>query len=375
MDRCILELADPSEVWNTCVVEALPFLCFLVVGGLLAILMHELAHAGVGWAVGMKVTRVQIGWGAEWCVVRWLGVDWAVCRKLLSGGCVHAGLLRGRWARVLYCTMVAAGPLMNLMMVCVCVSVVRPLFGGNYLGGQPTLMQAAIAVGLMNLWFLVGSFGQPDVRITGKPMQSDGQILLQVWRDPHIYDEWIAWAEAHQRAKAEGDDCAGLCDLLNAMGRHVPWEELRGIFLARIKKKRRGHPRRLAAIDVYCTWAVFSGQRENIAEVDSWSAELFEYRGREYTVWGTRGSVMLFNGKMQEGVELLTRMMAEDDSPLDRAIGGCFLAWAAQQSGDTMARDRWWDESLRANGEKPAIAWVAQELFPGTHVQSTKISV
>ncbi|MES2696538.1 MAG: M50 family metallopeptidase [Verrucomicrobiota bacterium] len=324
----------------------------------LSIAIHEFAHAGAAKLLDIEVTRVQVGTGNDWRRWKWRGIEWVIGRQIYLGGYVLVTPPEGPWGRSRFAAMIAAGPLSNIYILAMCLLVLRTVPWEQSDFVVPMAIGLAWANGIVLYWSVVLG----DVPIGDQVRPSDGSTLWQLLKDPTVYDEWLIARDFVKAVEADGRTVAEPRDAMNLQGRYAPRSRVEALFLRRMETIAPSSVRRLQYIDGFCTWALFTGDREVMARAEPWSEELFTARGGECTVWGTRGSMLLCTGRVQEGVALLERLMAEDKVLFDRAIGGCCLAWAAWQRGDSAACEQWRAEALRHNDGKPVIEWMEREM-------------
>src|SRR5262249_2848238 len=87
-----------------------------------------------------------------------------------------------------------------------------------------------------------------------------------------------------------------------------------------------GSEARRLLLDSFATGVLLAGATEYLPEADSYSAELLRDYPNDWTLRGTRGSVLIETGRIEEGMAMLREVMENDDSVFDRAISAAFLA-------------------------------------------------
>jgi hypothetical protein len=105
-------------------------------------------------------------------------------------------------------------------------------------------------------------------------------------------------------------------------------------------------------------------------EADVLSAEAIAALPKMPGVLGTRGSVLVWLGRPEEGLPLLERSFAAHETPRDRATNACTLAMGYHARGDTRGAVRWLEIARRLYGRclllDRAAAVIADENGVGT---------
>jgi tetratricopeptide (TPR) repeat protein len=89
------------------------------------------------------------------------------------------------------------------------------------------------------------------------------------------------------------------------------------------------------------------------AEADRLSAEAMSVVGEIGAIRGTRGSVLVWLGRADEGIPLLERAFEEYDDVRARAGYACTLAMGFTALGDARAAERWLDIAARLDPDCP----------------------
>ena len=92
------------------------------------------------------------------------------------------------------------------------------------------------------------------------------------------------------------------------------------------------------------------GAKDFLPEADQYSLELLRIKPDEWTVKGTRGSILVEKGELERGMRMLSEVIEHDPSTFDRAIAASFLALG----------------ELKKNNRESALKWlrVANDLDP-----------
>ena len=87
------------------------------------------------------------------------------------------------------------------------------------------------------------------------------------------------------------------------------------------------------------------GASEHLAAADRYSEELFRAKPNEWTVKGTRGSVLIEIGQLEAGSKMLADVVENDPLPFDRAIAASYLALAAIKQREYKAASTWLEKA------------------------------
>lgn len=86
-------------------------------------------------------------------------------------------------------------------------------------------------------------------------------------------------------------------------------------------------------LDALATRVLEAGDPELLNDADRWSAETLTLAPGEITLAGTRGSLLIENGRIEEGEAMLREVVARSASDLDQGIASLYLAIAAKRRG------------------------------------------
>jgi hypothetical protein len=330
--------------------EEPPFASALFVFGLLAsvtisIVLHELAHFYAAKFLGL----------APWCIS--LGSGTVVFDKQLSGwrlvlraipyaGAIYPFLLphqehETRGKRFL---MTLAGPSANAVLL-----AIFALFASSLpeAGHSPTMLpQCAIPTEMLlaNAYLLLVSLIPFRPTINGLRTPNDGLqlILLVLGRTDRVWqsgnsDTSTATAGTTNRPSAPGWDW---------MVGQVRPEALLEAYRRQLDNPGLSISDRCLLLDAFATCVLMYGAITFLPEAEQYSEELMGYRPNEWTIKGTRGSVLVEKGHLDAGIAMLTEVVAQDPSLFDRAIAASFLALAEWKRNNRQAAAEWLQRSL-----------------------------
>jgi len=119
-------------------------------------------------------------------------------------------------------------------------------------------------------------------------------------------------------------------------------------------------------LDGFATCVLMLGASEYLDEADQYSKELYEAKPADWTVKGTRGSVLVEKGAVDEGMRLLLEVFENDPRAFDRAISACFLALGEFKLGHPEKAAEWIERARRIDPNCVPVKRVAARLAKPT---------
>ena len=139
------------------------------------------------------------------------------------------------------------------------------------------------------------------------------------------------------------------------MANQLPADALLAQYRTVLSRSNLSTDQRCAVLDAFVTYVLMHGTSEFLAEADRYSEELFRLKPDEWTIKGTRGSVLVEKGDLAAGAAMLKDVMANDSNSFDRAISASFLALA----------------ELKQNNRPEALRWLTISRESGSDCAST----
>lgn len=102
-------------------------------------------------------------------------------------------------------------------------------------------------------------------------------------------------------------------------------------------------------LECLCALFIFEGHPDYLADADAWSAAALALKPLA-TLKGTRGSILMELGRLEEAESLLRQCLAESSHPTDQGISKFYLALIAHARGEPKTAKR--------------LAWEAWNAFP-----------
>ncbi len=318
----------------------------------LTIVPHELGHAFVARIQGLRVFKIIVGTGRPWFRTRLFGID-AEFKMLLFGGvaiAAHRGVAGYRWRQFLF---VAGGPAVNLALASGALlakpaGIVWDLtaLGEGFVPLQ-IFFYANVVVLLVNLW---PRMIQTDLG----NLASDGKLLFRAVfvgsgdaAKSHAMLFAMEGMECRERNDFQGArrwlgeglatypdnetlDSLHTCnmldvgDLVMARNRMLPGLAKEGVAPVM---------RALVLNNIAYADALLGGQ-ELLEEADRYSTEALALLPWMSSVQGTRGTVLLSMGRIEDAIPLLSKSFEETTALNGKAQNACFLAVANARLGD-----------------------------------------
>ena len=329
------------------------------------IMPHELAHAVAARAVGMQVFRIYVGSGSTLFACRIGGFD-CEFRSLPTEGLVIAAHRVLRNLRARHFAFVLAGPAANFLLAAAVWVSSDPGslwdFGSleKGLAPGPAFFYANVVVLLVNLW-------PRDVATMFGPLPSDGKQLLQAFflhsGKVELYHAGGFVTEAsflHQqgetgKALARVEEGLSLYSgnemLLNWKGvlqlDHGNYEGARQCFLDLLEKPGLPPAARPILLNNVAYADALLDRDDLLGEADSFSQEAMAAMSWMPAIRGTRGTVLVAMGRLEEGLKLLRESMAQASIPGDKAQNACLIAEAESRLGNYSVARNYLDEARR----------------------------
>jgi hypothetical protein len=333
---------------------------------------HELGHALVGRALGLRVIEVVLGSGPRLTRVR-LGETDVEVRLLPFGGHTVMVPLESGHARL--AAGVLAGPFANLAVAAVTLFV------------WPRSGSWVAPLVIANSLVLVGNLWPMKVATPLGPVRSDGLALLTLIRSPaDELREMDALRYAAEAAAAlERRDLASAVRLAEqGLANHPDHAVLRHFLtVALIREGRfdaaRAHLQTMLASDGSephqraidlnnLAWAnLMSGDHALLAEALVASEEAERKLAWHPSVKGTRGYALILSGQVDAGLARARRAYAAHTEKSDRATTACVVAIGAAHLGDISAARAMLDVARRLDPQADLLERAAVELDGVTH--------
>lgn len=322
------------------------FFCWLIATWI-AVCLHELGHAIACQIAGGTVQYIQLGWRTgddqPW-EVRFIGFNWHIYSLPFSGR-AHGLFYTTENYRARQCFYIAGGPLVNLALLIpgvLLLDVVRFELWSPILIGWIAANVTLLVISVLPMTFLK----------QGSPFANDGMLF---WQTLHYTDEDIQtsmkYAELFRltgpesviaekmtltellaKHQAEPSNIVFLWTLVNKL--HVMDDPRYQEFLLKLIALPQLKAEHIAnLIDAYLTWQLHRGPPDQPEVADRLSKQLMEITD-SVSVRGTRGSILVDLGRLDEGSTMLKEVLEKTMNTIDKTYANIFLALAEKQRGN-----------------------------------------
>jgi len=336
-----------------------------------SVLPHELGHAIVGWALGWRVYQIVIGVGKPLFKRRWFGILFDF-RTVPLAGATWMTPKDTRWFRVKRFLSVLAGPAVNVGMALAVILIWQGSLSDFDFDALPSPVRLFLWA---NLWVAVANLW-PHQSKSGFSLPSDGKQLLQTLS---FKKESIEQVQAMRYALEaalcrERGDLAGArswCEkglalypedrhLLNLSGvNHLDeqdYPKARDVFLKLLARDDLPKGSRFLFLNNLAYADALSDNPAWIAEADAYSNDAYAALPWVAAVVGTRGTVLVAKGNLEEGMNLLRKSMADAESPRNKAENACHMAIALARCGRNSEARNYLDLAAKLDGKCPLLA-------------------
>ena len=313
--------------------------------------LHELAHALAAVALGLPVYWISIGWYGKPLFKFRLGRCVIEVTRIPLGGLTYAAHRSPRFIRLKHFLFIAAGPLLHCVLLVVAWRIVVGAEQSQRLPGW--MIWLVVVFGLANAFEIVINLWPRRFKMPLGELCNDGLAMLTLpFASQAEIDAYpVAYYYYESLARMRQDEHAGSLECcLEGLRRYPDNASLRSCHAlvlldheqcdeaARIFEELRQQPDlppESDALLLNCiAWAdLVSWNPEKLESADKCSAQAIEALPWVPAIKGTRGSVLLTSGKVDDGIYLLEQAWAENEDPSNQALNAAFLALGAARLG------------------------------------------
>jgi tetratricopeptide (TPR) repeat protein len=355
---------------------------------LTSIACHEAGHALAARLLGLSVPRVELGAGRRVASWRW-GATRVTVHAFPTLGLTYFGAaseqgLRGRvWLGV------AAGPIVTALLAAAAMRWPTPFDWSEVLWPVLPLSRGWALRELfafLNLWLLALNLLPLAYLLRSMGMRNDGTLLVSLLREPaaRLREFLSSPTVLEAQERSENNDHAGALRLLEAALQKDPsgvslrnslavtqlslgqFGDARTTFLQLMQEL---DPARIEhwVMRNNLAWTNFRLRSDELlAEADAHSAAVFERFDNAPWALGTRGSVLVWKGEVEQAVSLLERAYLMNSSPSNRALNACGLAVAHARRNDVAEARRWMQRADENDAHCPLLAEARAALTEAT---------
>lgn len=328
--------------------EWLLFIAVWMVANCAGLILHELGHLGAACWLGWKPLSVSIGRGHELAAFQRRDLRFILGANPFYG-CVRAVALRRAGFRRKLLVYTAAGPAVTMLALCLLVWGWCSLPDGRFPRLETGLVIAAFTQGLM----LCGSLWPHYVRMGNETLPND---MLQMWKavrmrpsdadgafTGHVLTLALIRLEQGRVTEAMAvierlGECFDLAE--------VSTMRMRLLLEKKMEKEADAEWSRAEAADHLDAQAksrvldglacipLFYGYERLLARAFASIEQAILLAPNEITLKGTKGSLLVEQGLVEEAVLLLEEVSRSTESDNDRAICSYYLALAAYKRGN-----------------------------------------
>ena len=310
-----------------------------------SIVPHELGHAVMARMLGWRVFQIVIGVGKPCLKWRWRGIQFDL-RWLPLGGITLMAPAGNAWFRVKRFLSVLAGPAVNAGMAAATLWIWQgPVSEWDPIT-LPTVPQLFV---FANLWVLAVNLWPHNAKESLR-MPTDGKQLLDSFSRKHLAEALALRFALEATSCRERKDLAGArdwCDrglalypdnvhLLSLTGvNHLDLQhyvEAREVFHRLLAREKQASSLASVLMNNIAYANALSGNPEWLAEADAFSRNAYAQLPWIPAIVGTRGTVLLALGQIDEATKLLSKSFEEHESPISKAENACHLAIAHARS-------------------------------------------
>ncbi len=383
INQSAASLLYDRDYLSFCVLAPLGAFCgFLVFGG-----VHELTELLAARCAGFYVRSLVLGAGTIIAKFYFLGIPFVIGESLL-GGKVHYLVTTQRHARLKMFLVTSAAVAAPLALTAALFFLARATFPLDPATTSLERRLYAFLLGMtaVTILSLPGILIPYAYRHGGMWIRSDTmQLLTLPWRsDAEIQKQVLAAEtlmhgeidpmtfsaqEAETKVAANPDNSIALRTAIMFLRQDAD-PKLQDYY-QRLIALASTSAERQRCIDEYLTYCLESDTvAANAPEMDALSAELLASDPNSLSLRGTRGGILVDLGRHDQGVAMLTDVLARSENAVDQSYSSIFVALAAKAAGDVETAREYARHALKADSECPALKRVADLLEPAIERKS-----
>ena len=356
-----------------CVLLFLGIMCLTVT---VNVIPHELGHALVALCLGMRLFTVCFGARGRILFVRQvLGYDF-VFHAVPLGGYVLCTPRQLCFARLRYFLTVLAGPLTNGLLIIIAWHLLARVSSNN--------MSFHILAGFVdgNVFTLALCLFPRKCRINHERVPNDGLLALTIpfmsrksleaGHSLTFYYEAMESLERDNLARAEHWLEKGVAEYpgnlwalvarASMLSHQHEFAEARELYIGALSQPESTKDFQAYLWNNVAWMDLMIATPPLLEEADQFSRQALEEIPWLSYAKGTRGSVLIELGRIDEGVPLVEQAFRENDKPRDKALNACYLAVAMIRRGDTSEGCQYIEEAKRRDRTCPLIERATREL-------------
>lgn len=310
---------------------------------MLAIIPHEIGHAVAGNLLGLRVFRIILGFGKTLFTIKTFGLTWEVKKIPLIGMTIVTHKSR-HWFRLKQFIMIISGPLVNALFIIILFTTISSEFAFNDFVSKITLkfnlLIANALVLLNNLWprniqTMYGKITNDGLTLftilTRSQSKIDDNIALYYALEGNEHLRQKQWESAKKWYELGLSKFPNNPVCLNELAvlylkKTGDYQKAIEIFEKLIQNNKIDKGVQIFIKNNLASAYVFLGQKELLPEADRLSKEVYNNAPWVSMYKCTRGAVLIELNNIDEGLDLLRKAIAEEESPESKASLACYIA-------------------------------------------------
>ena len=268
-----------------------------LLGAILTIPIHELAHALAGWVAGFQITSISLGSGPRLYRIplRKFAIDF---HAYPLKGFYRALPFKGPNAHRRRALMIAAGPASHLLSLLVITAL---WFALGWNQQEHFTISSAIVAGIFiaNLHLLIVNLLPRTSNWNGTPFRTDGGQLLDLWIGTHpvaVFQQNI--------------------EILVSLGNEGRWDEVQRVGRSQLKPPMANTPLYFWSFAAWVAVAdVWAGGKPNLKEADLLSTYCLESSPADPALLTVRACVLMALNRNDEAESLLLQARSGVSGP------------------------------------------------------------
>ncbi len=340
----------------------------------LAIIPHELGHAGVSWLLGSQVLEIRLGLGPVVWQTTLRGLLISVTRYPLVGLCVQVFATR-KFIRLRRFIAVAAGPLSNALLVL----LFAPGFQFSHLGQTYALRETFVGANALTLFVCLW----PRVTyLASTQVPSDGQQLWQTITEKHTSDvihlAYYAFTSAYAMRAGDHARVVQICQeglalyprstllkntqasALLEMGRPAEalelfeslWESFeKESWDTEITEQNRPIVQAMLSNNIACATILVEPKPDALQQAFDHARQAFKTMPWLGSIQSTWGAVLIETGQVHKGIQHLSEAQVHIELSQHQASNLAYMAWGYHCLGDTDKAAETLDKALALDAQ------------------------
>ena len=315
------------------------------------IVMHELAHALVAGLVGLRIFGIVMGMGRPVWQGKFLGMDWVI-NILPISGVTMVGARPVPHIRSKLFLIHLAGPAAHILVALVCQfalqTVLLPVWAFHFLR---VLVYANVMLAAVNLFprkvaMTTGMQGSDGWQLLRTPFMTQSELTRQYVgclageaMQAYAANDLSAakmWVEKALALDADSGVARNILGIIRMAQRE--YQAARETFVGLLDSEAGKEPGlHYLLLNNIAYLNALLRDPALLPEADQFSAEALQHLPWVPAVTGTRGTVLVELGRLEEGIALLKRSMALHAEKQGKALNACHIAFGEMRRGDLNA--------------------------------------